>query len=91
MKTIFELIKENLKELDLIDLIALETYIKIEKNDALRDLKELYSNSSYKARKYLMDKGFTHAEACQFIKDNIHWHYLTVYTSTYLVYCMYTD
>ena len=72
MKTIKDIIIENLTELDLFDLMEMERIILDEKKRAIDDLIKLYQISEYSARKYLLNRGFTHSEACQFIKDYIH-------------------
>ena len=71
MKTLFDLIKENLKELDLCHLIELEQYVAEEKARSITRLTNLNKESNYLARKTLINQGFTHSEACKFLNEYI--------------------
>ena len=72
MKTLSDLIKENIKELSIRDIINLENTITEVKQTLINKITKTLADNEYLARKYLMNEGFTHAEACEFINKYIH-------------------
>lgn len=72
MKTIADILTENLEELNLLELTRLKTDIEVILKAEITEIKAMHNEHEYKARKYLMNKGLTHSESLQFIKDYIH-------------------
>lgn len=69
MKTIKDIIIENLPELTFTELLTVERRINEQKKQLIKDMKGIYVDGGYKVRKTLINSGLTHSQACKFIKD----------------------